>query len=215
MKRYLLISVVTLAATLTLAAPVALAQGFTPIAPIPGLNDMSGVATEGGIAKFLGNLYIFCIGIAVVLAIIMIIWGGVEYAFSEVVTNKTEGRKKIVNALFGLVLVLSPVLVFTIINPAILNLNVNIPKLDTAWGKYVPPPGPDTSPVKRPTEEIDAGNPWCYYYGSPRKTDCKATQTSCIKAYFDRQAELSTTVGFIACQCDSQAALEGKCDTSF
>ena len=118
---------------------------FVPLAPIPGLTeDIS--ATQSGIATFLDNLYTFIIGIAVILAIGMIIWGGFEYALSEAITSKTEGRKKIQQALFGLVLVLSPVLVFTIINPAILNLDLNIPPLNTALGNYSPPAAPETTP---------------------------------------------------------------------
>ena len=68
----------------------------------------------------------------------MIIWGGFEYALSEAITSKSAGKERIQQALFGLVLVLSPALVFTIINPSILKLDVNIPKLETEWGTYDP-----------------------------------------------------------------------------
>jgi len=189
------------------------ANEFVPLAPIPGLTE--GVAaTESGIAGFLNNLYLFAIGAAVMLAVIMIIWGGLEY-MSESVTKKSEAKKRIYNALFGLVLVLSPALVFSIINPRILNLNISMPELRTKSGGTGGSTAPDTSPVTRPTEKIDSGTPWCYYYGSPRQSDCKATREDCIRAYFDRQGALSTTVGFITCECDSKAGLEGKCGTSF
>lgn len=118
----------------------AINEGFVPLAPIPGLTE--GVSpTQQGIAVFLNNLYIFLIGIAVVLAIGMIIWGGFEYALSEAIPGKSAGREKITNALFGLVLVLAPALVFYIINPAILNLSVNFPPLETKWGDYKPSTG--------------------------------------------------------------------------
>lgn len=128
------IILLTFLAFACVSVPAALAASeFVPLAGIPGLTE--GVkATEGGIADFLGNLYLFAIGAAVMLAVIMIIWGGLEYSLSESITSKGAGKSKIYNALFGLVLVLSPALVFTIINPAILNLNVNMPKLETKQG---------------------------------------------------------------------------------
>src|SRR3989344_836707 len=83
---------------------------------------------------FLNNLYIFAIGIAVILAIGMIIWGGTEIALNRgSVSSVMDGKGKISQALLGLLLVLSPALVFSIITPAILNLDVNMPSLNTKW----------------------------------------------------------------------------------
>ncbi|MBU6321186.1 MAG: hypothetical protein KGI78_00260 [Patescibacteria group bacterium] len=118
---------------------------FVPIAPVPGLDCLSIDANSGrciqsiptntqGIAYFLNNLYVFAIGIAVTLAVLMIVWGGIEYALSSAeITKKSEGKRRIQNALYGLVLVLAPAVVFAIINPAILNLDVNFPALQTPW----------------------------------------------------------------------------------
>ncbi len=111
-------------------ASVAHAQGFIPLAPIPGLTE--GVtANQAGLANFLNNLYKYLIGLAAVIAVVEIIWGGLLYSTQDVPGSKTNGKEKIQNALLGLVLVLSPVLVFSIINPSILNLSINLPKLDT------------------------------------------------------------------------------------
>ena len=101
-------------------------QGFVPIAGIPGLTQ--GVqATQGGIASFLNNLYKFLIGAAAALAVIMIIWGGLEIATNrDNVSKILDSKGRIYNAIFGLVLVLLPVLVFSIINPSILNLSINM-----------------------------------------------------------------------------------------
>ncbi len=129
-----------------IGVPSALAAtDFVPLAPIPGLTDQATANKAigpGGMAAFFNQLYVFCIGAAVMLAVIMIIWGGLEYSLSESITSKGAGKSKIYNALFGLVLVLSPALVFSIINPKILQLNINMPALNTPWGNYVPP---DTS----------------------------------------------------------------------
>ena len=71
---------------------------------------------------------------AAVLAVIMIIWGGIEYSWQDIPGAKSNGKDRILQAILGLVLVLSPVLVFSIINPAILNLSINLPPLDTKSG---------------------------------------------------------------------------------
>ncbi|MBU6388780.1 hypothetical protein KGQ72_02825 [Patescibacteria group bacterium] len=112
--------------------PHVLAQsGFVPLAPIPGLTQ--GVtADQAGLASFFNNLYKYLIGLAAALAVIMITWGGLEIAMNKDDVSKiTDSKGRIYNAIFGLVLVLSPVLVFSIINPSILNLSLNLPPLDT------------------------------------------------------------------------------------
>jgi hypothetical protein len=106
-------------------------SGFVALASIPGLTE--GIeANTAGLAKFFNNLYKFAIGMAATLAVIMIIWEGVRIATNQDnVSIITDSKGKILNAILGLVLVLSPVLVFTIINPSILNLSINLPELDT------------------------------------------------------------------------------------
>lgn len=124
-------------------APHVFAQGFVPLAPIPGLTQ-GATADPTGLANFFNNLYKFLIGISAVLAVIMIIWGGLEYSTQDSVSKKSDGKERIYQAIFGLILVLSPVLVFSIINPSILNLSINLPPLDTAV-RQAPSPGTASS----------------------------------------------------------------------
>src|SRR3989344_948959 len=111
-------------------APHVFAQGVVPLAPIPGLTE-GGAADSSNLALFFNNLYKFLIGLAAALAVIEIIWGGLEISTKDSVSKQSDGRERITQAIFGLILVLSPVLVFSIINPSILNLSLNLPKLDT------------------------------------------------------------------------------------
>src|SRR3990167_3584126 len=122
-------------------------SGFTALAPIPGLTDISptAVVNSDSLANFFNNLYKYVIGIAAILAVIMIIWGGLEYSTQDSVSKKSDGKERILQAIFGLVLVLSPVLIFSIINPSILNLSLNLPELDTATGP------PITAPIQAAT----------------------------------------------------------------
>jgi len=118
-------------------APHVFAQGFTALAPIPGLTNISPTSVLNGdvLALFFNNLYKYLIGLAATLAVIEIIWAGLDISFfhKDAVGAIVEDKGRIYNAIFGLILVLSPVLVFSIINPSILNLSLNLPpiKLDT------------------------------------------------------------------------------------
>jgi hypothetical protein len=122
-----------------LVAPteIAFAQGstptanFVPIAPIPGLTEGIDPTQTNGITDFLNNLYRFLIGVAAVVTVIQIIRGGLLIATQESIGKHSEGREIIQQSLLGLLLVLSPVLIFSIINPGILNLSYTMNPLDT------------------------------------------------------------------------------------
>jgi len=129
MKKMLLVSLVFLAVVLRLV-PHVFAHGFVPPAGIPGLTEGT-TANSSGLAAFFNNLYKYLIGLAAALAVIEIIWGGLEISTQDSVSKQSAGKERITQAIFGLVLVLSPVLVFSIINPSILNLSLNLPPLDT------------------------------------------------------------------------------------
>jgi hypothetical protein len=114
---------------------------YCALAPLPGLTDRTTVNAifqkEGNFEAFLNNLYVYLIGGAAILTVIMITWGGAEIAWNrESVARILDGKGKILNALFGLVVVLSPVIVFAVINPEILKLNLSMPALRTSWGTY-------------------------------------------------------------------------------
>ncbi|HUY05445.1 MAG TPA: pilin [Candidatus Paceibacterota bacterium] len=115
------------------AGTPAASEGFTALAPIPGLtsSEVTSAINATSLANFFNNLYKYLIGLAATLAVIEIIWGGLEISTKDSVSKQSNGRERITQAIFGLVLVLSPVLVFSIINPNILNLSLDLPKLDT------------------------------------------------------------------------------------
>lgn len=106
-------------------------KGFVALAPIPGLTDSQENVTANTLANFFNNLYKYLIGLAAALAVVMIVWGGLEIATTDSVSKHGAGRERITQAILGLVLVLAPVLVFSIINPSILNLSLNLPALNT------------------------------------------------------------------------------------
>ena len=64
------------------------------------------------------------IGIAALLVVLRIIWAGVQYMLSEVVTSKEAAKKSIGGALLGLIIILASVLILNTINPNLTRLDV-------------------------------------------------------------------------------------------
>jgi len=149
-------------------APHAFAQGFTALAPIPGLTDpgTTSVVSSDTLAAFFNNLYKYLIGLAATLAVIEIIWGGLEYSTKDSVSKQSDGRERITQAIFGLILVLSPVLVFSIINPSILNLSLSLSPINLGVAPLPPAPAPDTAiPLDGAAYGNGAATPvgqWCF-----------------------------------------------------
>jgi hypothetical protein len=157
-------------------------SGFTALAPIPGLTDVqtTGSVLNGNtLALFFNNLYKYLIGLAATLAVIEIVWAGLDISFfhKDAVSAIVDDKGRIYNAVFGLILVLSPVLVFSIINPSILNLSLNLPpiKLDIPAGGAGG--GGTTSPATDPGT-VAATTTGCTITGTLLKTAICPTQVA-------------------------------------
>lgn len=112
---------------------------YTLLAPLPGLGlDGSSQTIETDPQKnpcpfgyYLNIMIKLFLGICGVLAVIMIVMGGVQYMTSELVSSKEEGKKSITNAIFGLILALAAYLILNTINPDLLNICLNnLPKAE-------------------------------------------------------------------------------------
>ena len=118
---------------LTLLPAVALAQDteFVPLVGIPFV-DTSKDLTLG---DYVNGLYLAAISIAAFLAVVKIIFAGVQYMLSEVVTDKAQAKKSIYGAIIGLLIVLGAFLILNTINPNLTNLtNLDGPTLQTEGG---------------------------------------------------------------------------------
>ncbi len=73
------------------------------------------------LGTFLFQAFQFGLAIAAALAVVMIVWGGVEIMFSESFMKKSDGKARIWGAVWGLVLALISWLILYTINPTILN----------------------------------------------------------------------------------------------
>lgn len=82
------------------------------------------LTTAPNLSSFLSQVFSFGLAIASALAVIMIVWGGVQIMLSDSVFNKEEGKNKIWGAIWGLLLALVSWLILYIINPDILNFKL-------------------------------------------------------------------------------------------
>lgn len=104
--------------TFFLLPTLALAQGYSPIVGIPGVNP------NANFDSYINAIYALSISIAALLAVIKIVIAGVKWMMTDVVTSKGEAKKDIQGALIGLLIVLGAVLILTVINPNLTKVNL-------------------------------------------------------------------------------------------
>ena len=76
---------------------------------------------ENVLGAYLNTLLRIFIALCAILAMIMIVIGGLEYMTSELVSSKESGKHKITGAIFGLILALGAYALLNTINPDLLN----------------------------------------------------------------------------------------------
>jgi len=126
------LSLTTLTATVMTDAEVAFGQTNIALQSIQSLlgQNISGNGTGGqDAASVLQNLFTISIALAGVLAVLMIVIGGLEYLLSEAFTSKADAIKRIQAALWGLIIILASVVILNTINPDLLNINLSLPDL--------------------------------------------------------------------------------------
>src|SRR3989344_4751031 len=108
---------------------------YVLLAPLPCAEGTPGCVFENGawkltdyspggktpLGSYLNTMIRIFLGICAVLAMIMIVVGGLEYMTSELVSSKESGKHKITGALLGLVLAFGSYAILNTINPELLN----------------------------------------------------------------------------------------------
>lgn len=113
-------SLVIVVATLIIPAAFVFAEvKYIPMVGLPRL-DPNAQTTE----QYVQALFFLSIAAAAMLAFIKILFGGVKWMLSDVITDKASAKKDIQGAIFGLLIVLSAYVVLNTINPQLLELNI-------------------------------------------------------------------------------------------
>ncbi|MCR4330509.1 MAG: hypothetical protein NUV49_01350 [Patescibacteria group bacterium] len=91
--------------------------------------SIGGGNATGNPGDYFNNIYRLMVGITSVLAVIMIVVGGLEYIASAANPSaKASAKSRIWAAIGGLLLALSSYLILQTINPDLVNFNLNIEK---------------------------------------------------------------------------------------
>lgn len=95
------------------------AQGYTITTPIPGVRKGATPAIE----TYVRDIYLAALGVAGVVALVQIVWGAALITVGGAAPDQLkEGKKKIIGALIGLVLLFASWLILYTINPDLVSL---------------------------------------------------------------------------------------------
>jgi hypothetical protein len=113
----------TLAISFLFLFPTTLAFAASDYIPLE--SSVPGIVEAGrsgsNLGAFLNKVFQWGISLAVALALIMIIWGGIEYMTTDSWSGKDDGKTKIQNAFYGLGLALISWLLLYTINPCLVD----------------------------------------------------------------------------------------------
>lgn len=111
---------------LLLATPLVVFGADASYVSLTNAPFLESAGNAASLPAFLNDIYKICIGLAAVLAVLQIMRAGIMYMGSDTgFAEKKEAKNLIALAIGGLILILSPVIVFSIINPDILDLKIN------------------------------------------------------------------------------------------
>lgn len=98
--------------------------GYIPLEPLPGLteNDLKDL----DFAHFVQNIFKLLLTAGALFAVILLVFGGISYMVSRGSMEMGEAKRRIMAAFWGMVILLGAWLMLYTINPALLNLNLNI-----------------------------------------------------------------------------------------
>ncbi len=112
-------------------------SGYTYLAPINtsggGTGNTFDPKQKNALGVYLNIMLKIFIGFLAVMAVVMIVIGGIEYMTSELIGNKEAGKDRIMGALFGLVIALSSYALLNTINPDLLNTEVKLDPTTIAY----------------------------------------------------------------------------------
>lgn len=152
---------------------------YEPLAPLPTGGDSSIFQTDPDtgrqfidistfqVGDYVNQIFKIGLGILIVIAIVMIIIGGVEYMAVESIYGKSNARSRITNAVTGLLVALGIFLILSTINPKLLDVNFSTPEVSISYSD-IPPVKQSDGTFKRSSGEtilvegevIVDGTPW-------------------------------------------------------
>ncbi|MEK7473376.1 MAG: pilin [Patescibacteria group bacterium] len=107
---------------------------FEPITPIlsveiPGADPLSPATKEGNevivpfLAQYINAMYRYGVSVVLIFAIVMVVYGGFRYLVGASIGDIQAGKKIIIDALMGMLVVLGAYMILNTVNPDTVNFN--------------------------------------------------------------------------------------------
>ncbi len=110
-------------------------ETFTPEVPLPGLFEGSQTADDTLLSRYIRAIYVYFIWVVGIIATVMVIYGGIRWVGAAGNPGRIkEARDIIDNAVIGVIIALTSVVLLNIINPKLTKLA--IPKLGSLTKQY-------------------------------------------------------------------------------
>jgi hypothetical protein len=169
----------------------------------------------------------FLIGISGLLAVVMIMIGGVKYLTSEAITGKSNAKETIQQAVWGLVLVIGAYTILNTLNPDLVNLNFNIKPLEIGRGfgsnlgstTPITVDTPDNGTVttvpgasygnKWPDDEAVRSRLRSYGFTLNRDTDCQKIGDQGCTSVYGLNPKIVTGLAYLANNCKCSPMITG------
>jgi hypothetical protein len=98
------------------------AQDFVPLVGIPFMEQPEDATATAMLSAYANAFYIAAISLGAVVAVLKIIFAGVKYMLTDIVTDKSQAKTDIKGALLGLILIIGAVLILETISTDITSL---------------------------------------------------------------------------------------------
>lgn len=97
-------------------------EGYSLLAPIPTVTG----STQPDLVTYMKGLFTLFVGLSIVFAVFVIIYGGVKYTLAIVPGAKSDAKKRMTDAILGLFIVLISSILLNTINPGLLRVGLKL-----------------------------------------------------------------------------------------
>ncbi len=136
-------------------------SGYQLLAPIDTIK--AGDTSVGiTLVDYMKGLFVAVIGFAIILAVVELVVGGIEYVAAAVPSAKEDAKKRIGGAVGGLLLILIAWILLQALNPKLLSVGLNLREIAifSSTGVVTQPPPPQWCLFNRKTPPEKIGGPF-------------------------------------------------------
>ncbi len=97
------------------------------VVPLSGVAEVEAAASDNtGLNTLISTIFTWVLGAAIILSILYVVIGSIQYMTTDAITQKSEGKQKITSAIGGLILALVSWLILNQINPQLVQIRFDI-----------------------------------------------------------------------------------------